>query len=858
MPFKQPSFGKRAGPGSAVNQNPIPGILKKYKDKPTISKHVSFNNVEEVFGVFSKRAKDPLINIKVLNKPFTAILDNGASISLVGAQINELIKFLNIPVIPVQKEISWAKGSCVSEKSVNLCINWEGGKVIHNFIIIPELSRPVILGRDFCFANNVIIHPTGWSMGPVDVEIVPYSETTKLEFLSGPLSHLNGLAHCAWIGGKKKARDESLAPITINEESKTISEVTAEESTVSNSKAAVEIHDASRSLPGYHLGTGVISKSNVIVEEPGNSEQPFFGPEFFPDSTDSEECLQINEIYNEKLVDNLMNGVDIPHPEMMELRSLLTEYNELFTKRIGSCNILEHTIDTGDSKPISCHPRPMTPEKRRILNDLLDEFIDNDIVEPSNSPWASHTILTPKKGGGHRLVVDYRAINAVTTGDSYPMQRIDDLFCYLSNAQVMSKFDLSHGFYQLPVALKDREKTAFITPRGLYQFKRAPQGMKGSPASFQRAVDLVTSKLRFKCLLGYFDDLMIFSNSLEEHLRDLKLFLELMREAGFTINPNKVELCKSKMGFLGFIVEGGKVYPDPDKVSALDNYTTPKNVKDIQRFLGFAGYYRQFLENFSIIARPLTQLLRKDVKFNWTSECQLAFEKLKNGLKASVELSLPDLNLPFTIQCDASDQGIGAVLLQVKDGVRTPVWFISRQLTPAESKYSISEKECLAIIFAVKKFKPYIEFSHFTVETDHQALCWLQRIKEPVGRLARWSLELQGYNYTVAYRSGVRNRTADALSRACEVLYIEAEDIPTREVLVAARKADLHLGRIIEYIQNILEILRIFQGTSKFILRNFLVTPLWTQMGVYSSTLVQKLRLGMTSRAIGEFGFRIH
>jgi hypothetical protein len=231
-----------------------------------------------------------------------------------------------------------------------------------------------------------------------------------------------------------------------------------------------QARDASRNVAGRPKGTAVrpIICSSVVAERPEGNFFPFAGAyDIFPDRPEPDECYIVDDDVIREKIDGLLSNVEIPKEEMVSLEKLLFKYESIFSNRIGSCSVLEHVIDTGDAKPIACRPRPMTPAKREIINTLLDELIDNDIVEPSVSPWASCPVLTPKKDGGYRLVVDFRPINLITVADSYPLTRIDDSFSYLGNAVIMSKFDLSHGFYQIATAQKDRIKTAFHTPPGI-------------------------------------------------------------------------------------------------------------------------------------------------------------------------------------------------------------------------------------------------------------------------------------------------------------------------------------------------------------------------------------------------------
>lgn len=498
---------------------------------------------------------------------------------------------------------------------------------------------------------------------------------------------------------------------------------------------------------------------------------------------------------------SILANLNLPNKEAQIVKNIFDKFSCLFIDKPGTFGNYRFTIDTGNSKPIKCHPRPMTLAKRELLKELVQKLIDQDLIEPGSGPWASNPVIVQKKNGKYRLCIDYRPLNKVSVVDSYPMPRIDDILACLARAKYISIFDLSAGFHHLKIVHSDRPKTAFNTPWGLWQFRRLPFGVVNGPAQFMRAVDEILGEYKWNFVLAFIDDLIVYSETLEDHIKHLNLLLARLKEQHVNLNPEKVQFFKNKVKYLGFVIEDGKVSPDPDKLKALEGYLQPWNVKDIQRFLGFAGYYRQFIQDFSKIAKPLTSLLKKGTNFDWTDNCQESFDTLRVELLNVQALKLPDLNKEFIIQTDAADGGIGYVLLQEENGVRFPVYFGSRTLNQAERNYSVTEKECLSIVEAVKKFKQYIEFSHFTIETDHQALSWLMKLKEPAGRLARWALQLQGLKFDVKYKAGKLNRTADALSRAASIFLLEEDNTINREELIREQTADLELNGIIAFIK---------------------------------------------------------
>ncbi|XP_064475377.1 uncharacterized protein LOC135389242 [Ornithodoros turicata] len=438
----------------------------------------------------------------------------------------------------------------------------------------------------------------------------------------------------------------------------------------------------------------------------------------------------------------------------------------MFTEHPGTTDVLEHRIDTGTARPWRCNPRPLSARKRDLLDAALDEMIATGAVRRSQSPWAFPVVLAPKKDGTARLCVDYRQLNAVTVRDAYPFPSIESIMYALGNASVFTILDCSRGFLQIPVGEEDIQKTAFTCHRGLFEFTRLPFGLSNSPASFQRLMDVVLDDAKFNYAMAYMDDVVVFSKSFDEHLVHLGNVLSRMRDAGLTINPGKVQLASPKVDLLGFVVDLGTLSPNEDKLRAILDYPRPHDVKSLQRFLGMVGFYRQFIPHCASLAKPLYELLRKNSQWAWGPRQEEAFRSLSQAIADTAKLWLPDLNKPFVMQTDASDYGLGAVLLQEHDGGLCPVGFASRTLSPAEMNYSVTEKECLAVMFGLKKFDMYLDGTTFTIQTDHQALSWLQRLKKPSGRLARWALALQGYSYHVEYLKGNANKVAEALSRA--------------------------------------------------------------------------------------------
>lgn len=433
---------------------------------------------------------------------------------------------------------------------------------------------------------------------------------------------------------------------------------------------------------------------------------------------------------------------------------------------MGLTTLTEHVIDVGNQRPIKQRAYPVSPVIQDAINQEVDRMLQEDILEPSHSPWSSPIVMVKKPDGKYRFCIDYRKVNAVTKPDVYPLPNMSSLLDQLRACRYLSKIDLAHAYHQIPLAESSREITAFIAlGRGLFQFKRLPYGLCGAPATFQRLLDtIITPDLAPSCF-AYLDDIVIATATFKDHLQYLRLVLGKLRQAGLRLNLQKSEFGCSEIQYLGFLVNENGLQVDPSKVEPLLQYIAPKNIQGLRRLIGMASWYRRFIPNFADRIRPLTSLLKKGRTFLWGEEQERALQDIKSTLTTEPVLARPDFSKEFVLQTDASSTGVGAVLTQYFDGVDRVIAYASRSLSRSEENYSVTEKECLAVLWAVRKFRPYIEGYRFTVITDHASLKWLNNLKNPTGRLARWALEIQGYQFDIKYRKGTAHSVPDFLSR---------------------------------------------------------------------------------------------
>ena len=473
------------------------------------------------------------------------------------------------------------------------------------------------------------------------------------------------------------------------------------------------------------------------------------------------------KLQNSQILNDLGTKLShLPSVQRKELAEVITQYREVFPDVPSKTNLIEHDVDVGDSAPIKQHPYRVSPMKKELLDKEVQYMLENDIIEESQSNWSSPCILVPKHDGGFRFCTDFRKVNDKTKSDSFPIPRIADCIDQIGNAKFVSTFDMLKGYWQVPLTQRAREISAFVTPSGLYQYKVMPFGMKNAPATFQRMVNKLVRDI--DGCEGYIDDVVIFSDNWSDHIRQIKRFFQIMREAKLTINLMKSEFGKATVKYLGHIVGQGQVRPLDAKIQTIVKFPIPTSRKELARFLGMAGYYRNFCLNFSDIAAPLTNLLSKKVKFVWTDDCQMAFDKVKLLLQKSPVLKSPDYEKPFKLIIDSSDVGTGSVLVQeASDGLDHPVSYFSKKFLKYQKNYSVVEKETLGLVLALEHFDVYLGSTPFKIKvyTDHNPLTFLKTMKNKNQRLVRWSLALQEYNLEIQHIPGSENVVADALSR---------------------------------------------------------------------------------------------
>lgn len=462
----------------------------------------------------------------------------------------------------------------------------------------------------------------------------------------------------------------------------------------------------------------------------------------------------------------------LPKHQKDQLQAVIQTFN--FAQKgetLGHTTLIKHQIDTGDEKPIKQRPYVVSPYIQKQINEEIDRMLEKDIIEKVSQPtWLNPIVAVKKPSGKIRICLDARKLNDVTVKTTYPQQNANRILSQLEGTQYLSAIDLTDAFYQILLDEESRQKTAFaISSRGTFMYKRMPMGLCNSGSTLCELVESVFGCELEPYAFPYLDDFIVATDSFEKHVEILSKVAEKLRRAGLQISKEKSRFCMRRLKYLGHVIDKNGISADYERIKPIVEYPTPQSVKDVRRVLGMAGWYRRFIKNYADITSPINDLTKKKhTKFVWTQDAQASFEALKEALTSTPILATPRYDLPFRIECDASDTGIGAVLLQDIDGQERVIAYMSAKLTAAQRKYHITERECLAVILAIEKFRPYVEGGRFTVITDHASLLWLSNIKDPTGRLARWALRLQAFNFELIHRKGKHMVVPDALSRTYE------------------------------------------------------------------------------------------
>ena len=478
---------------------------------------------------------------------------------------------------------------------------------------------------------------------------------------------------------------------------------------------------------------------------------------------DIEEIATVNTQGQQTYKD--VNLEKLTHEQAYEMAKIIHRHKGIFSDLPGKTNVIQHDIIVTDDKPVRLKPYTIPIHLRDNLQKEIDELVSMGLIEPSNSAYASPIVLVKKKDKTIRLCVDYRKLNNVTLFDPYPMNNAEDIMAQLSNATIFSKLDMAKGYYQ--VGLTDRAKpfTSFVTPLGLYQWKVMSFGLVNAPATFNRMMGMILGHR--KDTIFYLDDICVFNDTWENHLKSLNDIFEIIEKHNLTIKPNKLEIGMKEITFLGHKISNNTIKPLEENITKILKIDIPRNKKEVRSLLGVCNFYRKFIPNFSEMVAPLTELIKKKspIKIIWSQECEMALNRIKVAFSGQPILRLPDIKKRFVVLTDASLVGLGGILGQYHDNVLHPIQYISRKLSEAEVRYATVEREALGVVWCITKLARYLMGTRFILMTDHKPLSFINQNKLNNSRIARWSLILQAYSFTVENIPGVDNILADLLSR---------------------------------------------------------------------------------------------
>jgi len=490
---------------------------------------------------------------------------------------------------------------------------------------------------------------------------------------------------------------------------------------------------------------------------------------------DGQEILNIDIYEQPKVEHSVKVSSDVPYEVKRRFLALFKQEYEDAERPEKPETKMKLKLELTNTEPFHFGLRRLSFDEKRKLTEILDDLSNRGIIRPSESKYASPVVLVKKRDGRLRLGIDYRVLNERTARDNYRLPLIEDQLDTLRGKKYYSLLDLRDGFYQVEMDEESIQYTSFVTTLGQFEYTRMPFGLKSAPPRFQRFVNTALSNLlKTGDVTVYIDDILVSTVSLDEHFDVLKRVFRKLVKNKLELKVEKCNFLCTEIRYLGYIVSEKGVRPTNEGIEAVKNFPAPRNKFEVQRFIGLCAYFRKFMEGFSIIAKPLYQLMRKDNEFKFGKAELKAYERLKKLLVDAPILSIYDPRKETELHCDASSVGYGAVLLQRSNDKKLhPIFYFSKRTTDTESRYHSFELETLAVIYALRRFRTYLQGIKFKIVTDCNALNLALKKKEINLRIARWALELQNYDYTVEHRSGNKMQHVDALSRIRSILLIK-------------------------------------------------------------------------------------
>ncbi|CAG2207429.1 unnamed protein product [Mytilus edulis] len=661
--------------------------------------------------------------IKIAHMKVRSLIDSGASVSLLHNKIYNSIK--GLPKLEKKKvNLQGVNGASLNVLgSINLDFNMKGNKMNHTFYVVSDMNRNAILGRDWLVKFGVRVY---FDLGCLRINktyvplvedihiasIVRLAQTTVFKPQTSNICYVKGNKNYTFSSSKSF----EISPITKGHLSYQPGLMVANSVANINEKRQMPVLIVNTTNRTYKFRRGIaIGRASPVLEENVVSLES------------TQEHSEIENVFETDL--------NVPDVHRGRVLQLLNNNRDVFAFKdteLGQTDTVKMRIDTGDNPPVKLKPYRTPLHKREIVNKAITDMLEANIIRRSNSNYSSPVVLVDKKDKTTRFCIDFRSLNSSTLAIRYPLPVIDDILTLLGAAKFYSLIDLRAGFWQIKMAEEDKSKTAFVCHKGLFEFNVMPFGLQNSPAVFSQLMEIVLQDLNFA--ISYIDDILIFSETLEEHFNHIQQVFDRLRQHNLKLKLKKCQFLQEETNYLGFKINIDGVKPDDAKVEAIKTLPNPVTVKEVRSFIGACSYYRRFIPNFSKISIPLVALTKKYAKFQWDEECQRAFDFLKYSLTVTPLLAYPDLKKPYVLYTDASNDTIGACLTQPCEEEEThlsclrkekPIYFLSHKLSDTQSRWSTIEKEAFSIHYALQKLDHYLHGAEFIIRTDHKPLKYL-------------------------------------------------------------------------------------------------------------------------------------
>ena len=732
--------------------------------------------------------------VKFGKRKFRALLDSGAEVSLIHRRVYDSLKSRPKLQKPNLNLATAGNTPLHIDGFAEIEFTLGGLKMTHKFYVVRNLNRNIIIGLDWLQARGVrVYHDLGCIR--VHSTYVPLVEDIHIASVAR-LKHKTKVppqsAHICTCRVRQHPelpvlQDYEVTPYESgalgNEPGLLVTNCVAKLS--GNRRISVMLVNTTNKTLSFKQGTPVAHISQLV----SSNIQAV-------DKLSTQDLIRSPKQAGSSKHDHDFDDVDAPSEFKQRIIRLLRRNSDLFAKSdadLSHTDTVRMKLDTGHHPPIKLKPYRTQLNNRKVIDKAVDEMLDAKIIQRSRSEWSFPVVIVDKKDGTKRFCVDFRKLNKVTKSNSYPLPVIDDILALLGKAKFFTSLDLKSGYWQVLMDDNDKEKTAFTCHRGLFHFNVMPFGLTTAPAVFQELMNRVLEGYG-EFTTAYLDDILIYSETLEQHLVHIQKVFDRLRSHHLRLKLKKCSFLKAETNYLGFVINEHGIQPEQKKVNVIKNLSPPTTVREVRSFIGMCSYYRRFIPRFSSIAEPIIALTRKYARFNWSQQCQEAFDKLKQALIELPLLCFPDTSLPYKLYTDASDKCVGACLTQTVSEhgqqIERPIYYLSHRLSDTQTRWATIEKEAYAIFYSLSKLDHYLHNAEFTIFCDHKPLKYLLESPMQNRKVSLWALSIAGYNCKIEYLAGTENSVADLLSR------VPPDTAPTDDSQLADPDVSGHMYQI--------------------------------------------------------------